>query len=117
MTLPVGTLPTLTQGVTPGAAPAGQEALHRVATEFEAILVRQLLQGSGVAHGAEGYADMAVDALAGGLTRTGGLGLARQLERALARELREIVPAGGDSPSSVAEGDRTQSLRQQLPRP
>ncbi|MBI5513512.1 MAG: hypothetical protein HY909_07060 [Deltaproteobacteria bacterium] len=105
MTLPIVAQAPTSTPITPEVG--RQAELHRVATEFEAILVRQLLHGSGVAQGAEGYADMAVDALAGGLTRSGGLGLARQLEDALARQLREIAPEGTQLASSPEDPGRT----------
>jgi Rod binding domain-containing protein len=67
-------------------APPAASDLHRVAKEFEAIMVHELLQAANVAGGGQGsYKGMAVDAFANGISQAGGLGLARQLEDALAR--------------------------------
>jgi Rod binding domain-containing protein len=64
------------------------DKIRHAATEFETILVKQLLKaaklgGPGGDEKANGYADMAVDALASGIEQGGGLGLARRLEEAL----------------------------------
>jgi len=56
--------------------------IQKVARDFEAILVRQLLGQAKVAGGG-GYADMAVESLASSVTQAGGLGLSRALEDAL----------------------------------
>lgn len=73
----------------PAAAAARAEtgALGRVAREFEQILVRQLVSAAklGGKKGEVGYGAMVGDALAGAITASGGLGLARCLEQALAR--------------------------------
>ncbi len=64
--------------------------LKSAATEFESLLVKQLLKsaklggsGSGGDEKSNGYADMSVDALASAVERGGGLGLARQIEHAI----------------------------------
>jgi Rod binding domain-containing protein len=60
--------------------------LEKAAGEFEQIFVKQLLKEAKVG-GSEkqgGYGDMAVDALASGVQKGGGLGLAKQIEAALA---------------------------------
>jgi Rod binding domain-containing protein len=62
--------------------------LHKMAQEFEAVFVRQLLSAaklSGSAKKEDGYDGMEVDALATAVTRGGGLGLARQIEEALSQ--------------------------------
>lgn len=64
------------------------EKLRHAAKEFESILVKQLLKASkiGAAGGEEkanGYADMAVDALTSAIEKGGGLGLARRIEAAI----------------------------------
>jgi Rod binding domain-containing protein len=67
---------------------ASDTRLHTVAQEFESMLLRQMLTAAhmGGSHGKEdAYSGMAVDALASGVERSGGLGLARQLEDAVAR--------------------------------
>jgi Rod binding domain-containing protein len=67
--------------------------LHKMALEFEAVFVRQLLSAAKLGgHGKkeDGYDGMAVDALATGVTRGGGLGLARQIEEALSHSSRAL---------------------------
>jgi Rod binding domain-containing protein len=64
------------------------EKLRHAAKEFESILVKQLLKaskigGSGGEEKANGYADMAVDALTTAVEHGGGLGLARRIEAAI----------------------------------
>lgn len=69
-----------------GARPkdARQAELHRAAMEFESVLVRQLLAATRLGGGAEGpYGGMAVDALATGISKVGGLGLAQRIEEAV----------------------------------
>ncbi len=63
--------------------------IKKAAADFESVLLRQLLKASKVGGEAKGgYADMAVDALADGIERGGGLGLGHCIERALARQPR-----------------------------
>lgn len=61
--------------------------LARVASQFEEVFVRQLLQTSKIGGDKNeeggGYASMAVDALAQGITAGGGLGIAKQIQAAL----------------------------------
>jgi Rod binding domain-containing protein len=68
--------------------PKGDHKIREVAREFEAMLVRQMLTAAGVGgkdkDGA--YAGMEVDALANGVTKGRGLGLAQKIADALARE-------------------------------
>jgi Rod binding domain-containing protein len=64
------------------------EKVQHAAAEFESILVKQLLKaaklgGSGGDEKANGYADMAVDALASAIEQGGGLGLARRIQDAI----------------------------------
>lgn len=56
------------------------------AKQFEGIFVRQLLDSAKIMgpKGSSGYGSMAVESLADGVVRAGGLGLARQIESALA---------------------------------
>jgi Rod binding domain-containing protein len=60
--------------------------LEKAAGEFEQIFVKQLLKEAklGGSQKEGGYGDMAVDALASGVQKGGGLGLAKQIEAALA---------------------------------
>ena len=71
------------------------------------MLLRQLLHTSKMGGSAGGYADMAVDALATGISEAGGIGLTRQLEAVLAGQLstREADPV--ISRSSSGEGGRS----------
>jgi Rod binding domain-containing protein len=67
--------------------------LHKMAQEFEAVFVRQLLSAAklgGSAKKEDGYDGMAVDALASAVTGGGGLGLARQIEEALSHAGRAL---------------------------
>jgi Rod binding domain-containing protein len=71
----------------PARDPRTEKLLH-AATEFESLLVKQLLKaaklgGTGGDEKASGYADMAVDALATAVERGGGLGLARRIQEAI----------------------------------
>jgi Rod binding domain-containing protein len=61
--------------------------IRQAARQFEAVLVRQMLNSAGFGgEGKEGaYAGMIVDALADGVTAGRGLGLAQKVADALAR--------------------------------
>lgn len=60
------------------------EKLKQAAHDFESLLVKQFLKASKVGGDAKGgYGDMAVDALADGIERAGGLGLAQRIQDAL----------------------------------
>jgi Rod binding domain-containing protein len=61
--------------------------LHKVAKEFETLMVHQLLEAAklGGDEKDSGYKGMVVDAAASGVSLGGGLGLARQIEEALGR--------------------------------
>jgi Rod binding domain-containing protein len=63
-------------------------ALHKAAEELETSFLHQLLESAkiGGKDAKNGYGSMAVDALAQGIQAGGGLGLARQIERALDRQ-------------------------------
>jgi Rod binding domain-containing protein len=65
---------------------ARTEKLEKAAGEFESLFVKQLLKEAKIGGDPKsgGYADMAVDALATGIQRGGGLGLAKRIEQALA---------------------------------
>lgn len=57
---------------------------HEAAGQFEAVLVRQMLHESKMfGKSQNGFTGMAVDAMADGITKGGGLGLAQLIERAL----------------------------------
>jgi len=105
---PVGPTATPASAATsPATAPSD---LHRVASEFEAMLLRQLLHTAKMGSAAGSYGDMAVDALATGVSQAGGIGLTRQLEAVLAGQIGRIAASGEDgaiSRSSSAGGGRS----------
>jgi Rod binding domain-containing protein len=70
------------------AEPKVDHKIHEVAREFEAMLVRQMLTAAGVGgkDKESAYAGMEIDALANGVTKGRGLGLAQKIADALARE-------------------------------
>lgn len=70
--------------------------LEKAAGEFEQIFVKQLLKEAKVGGSQKegGYGDMAVDALASGVQKGGGLGLAKQIEAALAAHHQTSSTAG-----------------------
>lgn len=79
-------------GARDGSPAAKKQAeLARVAKEFEAILVRQVLTAAKAAGESSGsqYGGMAIDALADGIMHGGGLGLARTLELSLSDATRK----------------------------
>jgi Rod binding domain-containing protein len=95
------------QGVSQPTHDPRTEKLRHAATEFESILVKQLLKaakmgGAGGGEKANGYADMAVDALASSIESGGGLGLARRIEEAIgasAHVSHAATPGAGEPPS------------------
>jgi Rod binding domain-containing protein len=83
--------------------------LHKAAQEFESLLVKQLLQASKLGGDkSTGYADMAIDAMATGVEKAGGLGLARRIEETVARSLRHgeqrAAPAPGAGSGAAGVG-------------
>jgi Rod binding domain-containing protein len=70
---------------TPSASDARAVKLHKAASEFESLLVKQMLQESHIAgdENGNGYADMAVDAMASAVEKGGGFGLVRRIEAAI----------------------------------
>jgi hypothetical protein len=72
------------------------DKLHRAAQEFESLLVKQLLSAAKMGGEAKGgYGDMGLDALANGVEKAGGLGLARRLEEAISpAHLQHHGPTG-----------------------
>jgi Rod binding domain-containing protein len=75
----------------PATAPDAKRAakLHDAARDFESLFVKQLLTAANIGGGSkeDGYTDMAVDGLAAGIERGGGLGLARRIEESLTKTL------------------------------
>jgi Rod binding domain-containing protein len=81
-----------------GASQDEGAKLKAAADQFEAVFVRQLLKASrfGEDMGEAGYGGMALEALADGVTKQGGLGLARAIEDALrGSSMRERAKRGG----------------------
>jgi Rod binding domain-containing protein len=68
-----------------GAADEKRKAgIHKAASEFESIFVRQLLTAAKIGGSkGGGYGSMAVDALASGIQTGGGIGLAGAIEKSL----------------------------------
>jgi Rod binding domain-containing protein len=90
-------------------APKVPAELSKLASEFEGIFVRQLLQSSEIiGKSAGGYGAMAVDALASGIEQGGGLGLAEHIEEALSRIADAHRPAQAPHPAPHPTRDATQ---------
>lgn len=105
-----GSTPTLDK-TTSSKDPA---AIKKAVQQFEAIILRQLLEpsiqpvmsgGLGGAEGAGGgiYGYMLTDALAGSMAQGGGLGLARVLER-------QLAPAGAAAPEAAIRATTSHQL-------
>jgi Rod binding domain-containing protein len=78
---PIAARPIATPAEHKENAPKPSAALRHVAVEFESVLLKQLLTSAhalGKQNG--GYADMALDALSGGIAKAGGIGLATAIE-------------------------------------
>lgn len=74
------------------------EKLKQAAQEFESLLIKQLLTAAKMGGEAKGgYADMGIDALATGVEKAGGLGLARRLEQALSPAVAHAHTPSGHS--------------------
>lgn len=108
MTIPIRPAALTTATATPGAAAPSTEDVKRLASEFEAMLLRQLLSAAKMGEGQGGYGDMAVESMADGISRAGGVGLARQIERALSRHIG--APAAPPSLSHSSPGGDGRSL-------
>jgi len=84
--------------------------LSKLAGEFEGIFLRQLLQSSEIiGKSAGGYGAMAVDALASGIEKGGGLGLARQIEDALGKMV-DSTRSSHQAPSAPTGSGRRQEI-------
>lgn len=105
--LPAGALAPSNVASTTPAGPTPPSDLHRVAAEFEAMLLRQLLGAAKMGSGAAGYGDMAVDALANGINQAGGVGLARQIETVLQNQIGAHEPVASLSHSSFDASGRS----------
>lgn len=83
---PLGGMPTLQA---PSAEARRSEKVVQAAHDFESVLVRQLLKATKMGGDSKGgYGDMAVDALADGIEKGGGLGLAQCIQKALGGRTR-----------------------------
>lgn len=110
MTRPIGTVSAPTQTVAAHDTSAAKDAAKakEVASEFEAILVRQLLSTTKMGGKENMYSDMTVDALAKAVTAGKGLGLASRIGDALSQaghaglHARSHAPAPGAIPTSPA---------------
>lgn len=74
-----------TPAPTAGGTPAKKDHTKEIrdaADAFEAILLRQMLSSAKVA-GKGSYSDMGTEALAGAVSKAGGLGLGRAIEQAI----------------------------------
>jgi Rod binding domain-containing protein len=104
---PISTSPTSpTSQVGQPKASEHAEKLHRAAQEFESLLIKQLLSAAKMGGQAKGgYADMGVDALATGVEKAGGLGLARRLEEAISPHTvdHNRRPFGAGAPKDIPE--------------
>lgn len=109
---------TAAHGALTAAAEKKRSEVTQAAKQFEGIFVRQLLDAAKVmgSKGSSGYGSMGVEALADGVVRAGGLGLARQIELAMGAGM---LPADGkgspaeksSSPVSSSDGtDRSTQL-------
>lgn len=113
---PIGTAPPPATGLTATNGPLTETAekkraeISQAAKQFEGIFVRQLLDAAKVmgSKGSSGYGSMGVEALADGVVRAGGLGLARQIELAMGAAMGpsgDKEPAGQKSHSAVSSSD------------
>ena len=71
----------------------------KVARDFEAILVRQMLSSTKVAGKGGGYADMAVEALAASIASAGGLGMSHAIEQAISAAQQGVRSAPAPTPT------------------
>lgn len=83
------------------SAPTTPKQLLRVAGEFEAVLLAQMLRSSGVEKscGEQTYRGMIIDAMATAVTQAGGLGLAKHVAGMVAEG--QARSAGAKAPQGV----------------
>ncbi|MCC7416269.1 MAG: peptidoglycan DD-metalloendopeptidase family protein [Acidobacteria bacterium] len=92
----------------PARAAAERARIARLAHEFEAMLIAQMLRGmresmlpddsAGQGLGVQTMTETFDEALGGVLSRAGGIGLATLLQEALSRRLVTSVPSGAPAP-------------------
>jgi murein DD-endopeptidase MepM/ murein hydrolase activator NlpD len=92
----------------PGAGPAADARLRDASRQLESILLRQIVETSGVFKGGDGAgsavrAGLFAEALADAVASAGGIGLADQVERALGggRPAAPPAPAPAPGPSPL----------------
>lgn len=75
-----------------GAPPKKDKSkeIREAADAFEAILLRQMLASAKVA-GKGSYSDMGTEALAGAVSKAGGLGLGRAIEQAIGQSHHAVT--------------------------
>jgi len=103
------TLPAAAGALSPSANPERRGRIYKAAQEFEELLLSSLLKPleqsfsspSGQDAGADDYGYMAIQGLAGALSKSGGIGIADLLARQL---MRTEVP--GEARSSSPPVDR-----------
>lgn len=93
-----------------GQGGATPKQIHAAAQQFEAIILRQLLEpameplmsglGGGESGGGGVYGYMATDVMANSLSQGGGLGISKILEK-------QLTPKGSVASAQVAEAYRT----------
>lgn len=87
-----------TSNVRHAGKPEDPRSTARVAKDFEAVFIHQILQSSHALgkNDGTGYAGMALDALANGISEGGGLGLAKAIQHVLdqAQAAEKISPKG-----------------------
>lgn len=101
MTTAVGTVSPVATATT-DPAHENRKVTSKVAREFEEVFLHQILQSSHVLGKGDssGYAGMALDALASGLSQAGGVGLARTLQSVIDRAQMAQMhkPSGAEAP-------------------
>jgi Rod binding domain-containing protein len=63
--------------------------LHEAASQFEAVFLKQMLASAKIAPSG-GHGALALDALADGIARAGGIGLAMIIEELAAKEISKV---------------------------
>ncbi len=102
--------------------PTDADRVRQAATQFEGIFVRQLLDAAnlmgkrGQDKGTGQYGSFAVEALADGVVRAGGLGLVKQIEGSISQTLaraQESAPAQEIEPKTSRTGESRRSEKQE----
>jgi peptidoglycan hydrolase FlgJ len=109
-----GAASTAMGGTTPTAAnPADAKQLHEVAQQFEAIFVRQMLAEARKSNmgdtlfsnqGTDTFREMQEQTFAQIVTKRGGLGFAKMIEKSLSLQLARTNGAGTGAPTTAKKG-------------